>query len=191
VNSDSEGKIRGLQNHGLNDRGEEQAKELGEMFAKIPISAIYTDDLKRTYHTALAIAHKWNMEVKQDTALRSWDVGSDLEGRKIEANEDAIKEFKLQPDKIPVGGQSWADYEAQICAAFDKYVGRAMDAPNPIVLVLHGSGLQVIWEHLGAMEKSAEYDDTPLETSGVAAIYFSRDGLKVKALKGAKEMADA
>jgi len=191
VKDDVDGKIRGLLNDGLNDNGEKQAQELAEFFADIPLSAVYSDDLKRTYHTAIAIAHAKGLEVKQDPELRSWDIGSELEGKSIQANEDEIKELKLQPATVPVGGQSWSDYEAQTCAAFDRYVSLAMAAGDPILLCLHGSGIQVIWDYIGAGEKSGAYDATPMENSGVAAISLSRSGYKVKVLRGAQELVDA
>lgn len=190
VGLDSERKIRGLQNESLNETGEEQSKELAEFFANLPISAVYSDDLERSYHTAIVIAHTHDLEVTQDIALRSWDLG-ELEGRSIDANEGTIKELKMQPDKVPVGGQSWRDFEDQIKSAFSKYASMAMSASGPIVLVLHGSGIQVIWNCIGAMDKSADYDATPLDTSGVATISAARDGYRAKILRGAKELADA
>src|SRR6266478_2642556 len=78
IDLDVEGKIRGTQNDPLNDQGEGEAAELAAFFADLPVSAIYSDDLDRTYHTAIRIAHAKDLEVKQDISLRSWDVGSDL-----------------------------------------------------------------------------------------------------------------
>lgn len=191
VEKDSAGQIRGVLNDGLNDQGEKQAKSLGEFFADKPLSAIYSDDLKRTYHTAIAIAHQKGLEVTQDPDLRSWDVGPDLEGRSIAANEDEIKELKLQPERVPVGGESWGVFEGKTTKAFDRYVSQALVASAPILLVLHGSGIQVIWDYIGAMDKTAAYDATPIENAGIAAIYLSRSGYRVKVLQGAKELADA
>src|SRR6266446_6771477 len=143
IDLDVEGKIRGTQNEPLNEQGEDEAAELGEFFADLPVSAVYSDDLDRTYHTAIRIAHGKDLEVTQDINLRSWDVGSDLEGLSIAANEAEIKELKFQPDKIPVGGQSWNSFEKQTVKAFEKYVAKAMTASAPIIVVMHGSGIQV------------------------------------------------
>jgi probable phosphoglycerate mutase len=191
VDLDVEGKIRGTQNEPLNDQGEDEALELAEFFRDLPVSAVYSDDLDRSYHTAISIAHAKDLEVVQDIALRSWDVGHDLEGLMISAHESEIKELKLQPNKIPVGGQSWNTFESETLKAFDKYLAKAMDASAPIVLVVHGSGLQVIWDYIGAADKSAGYDSTPIEPSGVAAICMARDGYKTQILRKAKVMEDA
>lgn len=191
VDLDLEGKIRGTQNEPLNDQGEQEANELADFFRDLPISAVYSDDLDRTYHTAITIAHAKDLPVTQDILLRSWDVGSDLEGLSIAANELEIRELKLQPDKIPVGGESWNSFEAKVINAYRKYVSKSLNADAPIVLVLHGSTFQVIWDLIGAADKNATYDSTPVEPSGVAAVYASRDGYQAKILRLAKEMNDA
>lgn len=191
MDGDAEGTVRGLLNEGLSDEGERQCAELADYFKDIPISAVYSDDLKRSYHTAITIAHTHDLEVTQDIDLRSWDLGSDLEGRSITANEDEIRELKLQPSKIPVGGESWGEFERKAISAFERYTSKALDASAPIVIVLHGSGIQVIWQYIGESEKNGAYDDTPMETSGIAAIYMTRKGFSVKVLRGAKELVDA
>jgi broad specificity phosphatase PhoE len=124
-----------------------------------------------------------------DTELRSWDVGTELEGKSIEANKDIIKRLKSQPDLVPVGGQSWGDYLQQARRFFNRYWEMGLES-GPLLLVLHGSGIQIIWDLVGEMELSPAYDRTPLEPSGLAAIYQGREGPKVKILRGAKANKD-
>jgi probable phosphoglycerate mutase len=185
------GKIRGTQNVPLNDTGQDQARELAEFFEDIPISAIYSDDLDRTYHTAIAIGNAKDITVVQDPNIRSWDIGADLEGLSIDRNEADVKELKQQPAKVPVGGESWGAFSKKVTKAFDRYVRKALSAPAPIVLVLHGSDLQVIYDYLEIMEAGHEYDSTPIEPSGVIALYMTRDGYSAKVLRLAKEAVDA
>lgn len=52
VDEDREGIIRGTLNVQINKKGEKQALALADYFDGIDLSAIYTDDLDRTYHTA-------------------------------------------------------------------------------------------------------------------------------------------
>lgn len=191
VELDDKGAIRGLLDAHLDEKGEAQAKELADFFADSPVSAIYVDDLARTYQTALPLADSKHIEIKKDIALRSWDAGTELEGRLIEANKARIRELKMQPWLVPVGGEAWASFEEKILRAFYGYVSAAMEASSPIALVLHGSGIQVISAELGLIEKSPAYDHTPLEPAGVMAISLSRKGLTPKLTKGAKENLDA
>jgi len=191
VDLDVEERIRGTQNVPLNKEGEEEAAELEDFFRDIPIAAVYSDDLDRTYHTAIAIAEPHGLRVKKDILLRSWDVGSDLEGKSIEAHKSEIREFKLQPHLIPTGGESWADCEDRALQTLTKYTMIALEYGKPIVLVLHGSLLQLLWHHMGQDEAEADYDHTPIEPSGVIAVYGTRNGYRTRILRDAKEAVDA
>jgi broad specificity phosphatase PhoE len=192
VDLDEEDKIRGTQNVPLNDRGEEEAQEVADFFEDIPISAIYSDDLDRTYHTAIAIGKVKHLEVKQDIALRSWDVGSDLEGKSIDAHHLEIRQLKMQPQLIPVGGESWGSYEDRAIQTLTRYTGIAMESTEPIVLVIHGSLIQLLWHIMGLEEEGSHaYDDTPVEPSGIIAVYMTRQGYAGKILREKKEVVDA
>jgi probable phosphoglycerate mutase len=184
--------IRGLMNPGLDDKGKEDAQGLVEFFKDIELSAIYTDDLKRAYQTALPVAYDKDITIEIDPELRSWDVGTELEGEKIEDHEDDIAELRQQPDKVPVGGQSWGDYGEQINGALSHYIGIGLESSNPVLIVTHGSAIQIIWESLGEeLDNVEEYADIPVEPAGVMAVYPTRFGMKVKILKGEGENEDA
>lgn len=191
VAEDSEGKIRGLLNPGLDAKGKRGAKDVADFFKDIPLSAIYADDLKRTIQTALPLAAEKELELQIDPELRSWDIGTEMEGELISKHEDAIAEYRQQPHKVPVAGQSWGDYKEQVEDFMRRYISRALDFPNPIVLFTHGSAIQIIWEMLGEDVDSNKYDEIPLEPAGISALYLSRLGCRIKILEGAKENEDA
>jgi broad specificity phosphatase PhoE len=184
VAADTKETIRGLTNPGLDDRGNKQAQDIVEFFADIDLSAIFTDDMKRAYQTALPLAASKNIDIVRDPALRSWDVGPELENKSIEDNEEKIAELRMQPDIVPEGGQSWASYQKQIEDALQRYIGIAIDEPSPIVIVIHGSGIQVIWSGLGELDDVTKYDEIPLQPSGIAILNLSRFGPRVKILEG-------
>jgi broad specificity phosphatase PhoE len=191
VDLDVEDKIRGTQNVPLNEEGERETEELAEFFRERPISAVYSDDLDRTYHTAMAIGQVEGLKVKEDILLRSWDVGSDLEGKSIAANRAEIRELKMQPHLIPVGGESWASYQKKAERVLTKYTHLALNAPKPIVVVMHGSLLQLLWHLMGQEESDGNYDATPIEPSGVIAVYATRKGYDTRILRGQNEAVHA
>lgn len=191
VDLDTEERIRGTQNVPLNAEGEEEAAEVADFFRNIPIAAIYSDDLDRTYHTAIAIGKAKHLEVQKDVLLRSWDVGSDLEGKSIEANRLEIREYKMQPHLVPTGGESWEHCMSRAVTTLAKYTEIALVSSGPIILVLHGSLLQLLWELMGNATDTHEYDTTPIEPSGIIAVYASRTGYKTRILREAKEAVDA
>lgn len=77
--AEAEGNI-GRRCHGqydslLTKRGLEQAKIVGERFSGKPIDAVYSSDLWRARHTALAIAQPHHLQVIERKALREIDMG--------------------------------------------------------------------------------------------------------------------
>jgi broad specificity phosphatase PhoE len=187
VDLDIEERIRGTQNVALNQEGEQEAGELADFFRDIKLSAVYSDDLERTYQTAISIAEPHHLEVHQDILLRSWDVGSDLEGKIISANHAEIRKLKLQPHIVPPGGESWGSAGERGMTALLKYTGIAFEEPFPIVLVLHGSLLQWMWRYMCGEGNGVDYDSTPIEPSGVIAVYATRLGYYCDILRKPKE----
>jgi len=187
---DANDKIRGLKDQPLNEHGEKQLEALRDFFADRMVLSVYTDDLSRTRATAMAIAQACNCGVETDIGLRSWDVGSRLEGKAMAAHKLEIQDFKTHPDKVPVGGQSWGAFEQQACQAIERAVRRGMEASGPVVIVTHGSLVQIFFQKYGELSKDASYDHTPLDQAGVAALYLTRDGSELRTLKGGKENLD-
>ena len=186
---DKQGKIRGLKDRSLNEEGERQLGGLRDFFKHRPVMAIVTDDLSRTRQTAMAVALVAGCEIETDIGLRSWDVGK-LEGKSMDAHKLEIQDFKTHPDKVPVGGQSWGEFKREAIDTIGRWSRRAMESSGPIVLVTHGSFIQVFFEHYDATPADADYDHTPLDQAGVAALYLTRDGTKLKALRGGLESID-
>jgi broad specificity phosphatase PhoE len=102
-----------------------------------------------------------------------------------------IRELKMQPEKIPVGGESWGSYSDRAEQTLERYTDIALESPAPIILVIHGSLIQLLWHLMGQPENSHAYDDTPVEPSGVIAVYLSRMGYQTRILREAKEAVDA
>lgn len=187
---DAQDKIRGLHDQPLNETGEKQLGALRAFFSDRPVLGVWTDDLSRTRATANAIAGVCRCGVETDVGLRSWDVGSKLEGRSMAAHKLEIQDFKVHPSKIPTGGQSWADFEDKAGEAIERAIRRSMESSGPLCIVTHGSVIQLFFQRYGDLDENADYDHTPLDQAGVAAMYLTRDGTEVKILKGEKSDLD-
>lgn len=186
---DAENKIRGLKDQPINEHGESQLKALRAFFDGRLVGGVLCDDLKRTKATAMAIAGVCGCGVEVDLGLRSWDVGS-LEGKSMAAHKLEIQDFKTHPDKVPVAGESWGEFERTAIAAMGRLVRRAMESSAPLVLVTHGSFIQIFFQQYGDLDKDADYDKTPLDQTGVAALFLTREGSELKILRGDAESPD-
>lgn len=187
---DANDKIRGLKDQPLNDAGEKQLDGLRSFFEGKMVLSVYTDDLSRTRATAMAVAQACGCGVETDIGLRSWDVGSKLEGRSMAAHKLEIADLKTHPSKVPVGGQSWGAFEQQACDALERAIRRGMESSAPVAIVTHGSVIQLFFQKYGEWPENASYDMTPLDQAGVAALYLTREGTEVKALRRAKDSPD-
>jgi broad specificity phosphatase PhoE len=183
---DAQGKIRGLKDQPLNATGEKQLEALRDFFSERPVLSAYCDDLSRTRATAMAIAQACGCGVETDLGLRSWDVGK-IEGKSMASHKLEIMDFKTHPDKVPVGGQSWGDFERKACDAIERAVRRGMESNGPVCIVTHGSLIQIFYQKYGDWPADAEYDQTPLDQTGVGALYLTRQGTELRTLRGAKE----
>lgn len=184
VDLDVKNLVRGLLNPELNDKGKKDAAKLPDFFKDIPLSAIVIDDSDRCKQTVLSLAGSKDITLEVDIAMRSWDAGTELEGKPIKSVEDEIEEFRNQPELVPVGGQSWGDFKSQVKDSFYRYLRRSMDG-TPVALCTHGSWIQVAWSEMDDEEASDQYLDIPVEPCGVVAIYLTRDGFKPKVIAGA------
>lgn len=187
---DAHDRIRGLKDQPLNETGEKQLRGLRAFFSERPVLGVWTDDLSRTRATAIAIAGVCGCEVETDIGLRSWDVGSRLEGRSMAVHKLEIQELKTHPAKVPIGGQSWGAFEQEASAALERLIRMAMESSGPICIVTHGSVIQLFMQRYGDWDENADYDHTPLDQAGVAALYLTRNGMETKILKGAKPDKD-
>jgi broad specificity phosphatase PhoE len=182
---DKNGRIRGLKDQPINAQGEKQLAELQDFFRDRTLLAVYTDDLSRTRATAMAVAQAAGCGVETDLGLRSWDLGK-LEGKSIAAHKIEIQDFKTHQEKVPTGGQSWAEFERIAHSTLDRLMNCAMSSSAPIALVTHGSFVQIFFSRYGDWEESPNYDHSPLEQAGVAALYLTRTGMELRTLRGGK-----
>jgi broad specificity phosphatase PhoE len=190
VAEDAEGTIRGLLNPPLDPKGRRDAKTVAKFFKDIPFSFVATDDLKRTQQTAKPLSDAKGLRMEIDPDLRAWDVGTELEGEDIEENKDEIAKLKTHSQLVPVGGQSWGNYERQVGDSFDRYVDRSLGEVDPGAIVVHGSYIQILAVRLGYSEPDEAYDHTPVDPAGIIAIYLTRAGLVMKILEGERQATD-
>ena len=83
----------------LTEKGEEQARKLGEKFKNIKIDKIYSSDLLRAQKTAETIASMKNLPVNTNSLLRerSWGI---LQGKKFDEAKKKYPEVFLRESKI-------------------------------------------------------------------------------------------
>lgn len=153
-------RIQGQIDIGLNARGQWQAQQLGAALAEHGLNHIYTSDLSRAHHTALAIAAHAGIAphtVALHTGLRERAFGV-FEGRthaEIEAQwpQDALRWRQRVPDWAPQGGESPLQLRQRVEQTVAHIAAR--HPGEHIALVAHGGVLDMLYRLATGQEVNA------------------------------------
>jgi len=143
-------RIQGQMDIGLNARGQWQAQQLGAALAGRGIGPIYSSDLARAHHTALAIAAHAGIapeSVALNTGLRERAFGV-FEGRthaEIETHwpDEALRWRQRVPDWAPQGGESPLQLRQRVAQTVAQIAAR--HPGEHIALVAHGGVLDMLY----------------------------------------------
>ena len=153
-------RIQGQIDIGLNARGQWQAQQLGAALAEHGLNHIYTSDLARAHHTALAIATHAGIApqaVALHAGLRERAFGV-FEGRthaEIEAQwpQDALRWRQRVPDWAPQGGESPLQLRQRVEQTVAQIAAR--HPGEHIALVAHGGVLDMLYRLATGQEVNA------------------------------------
>lgn len=143
-------RIQGQIDIGLNARGQWQAQQLGAALGERGIGHIYSSDLARAHHTALAIAEHAGIAphaVALHAGLRERAFGV-FEGRthaEIETRwpQDALRWRQRVPDWAPSGGESPLQLRERVSTTVAQIA--ANHPGEHIALVAHGGVLDMLY----------------------------------------------
>jgi probable phosphoglycerate mutase len=143
----SEARIQGQTDIGLNPAGAWQASRLPAALADEGIEAVYSSDLRRTLDTAGALAAACGLPVRADAGLRERGFG-EFEGytfAEIEARWPVPSERwrRRDADFGPAGGEVLADFYARAVAAAARLA--AAHPGQTVALVTHGGVLDCLY----------------------------------------------
>lgn len=117
----------------LSGRGRRQAAAVAARLARRPVAAVLSSDLPRALQTAETIAGASRAPLRTSERLRERNFG-DLRGR----NYDTLGFDPLAMDDAPPRGESSADFERRVAAAFDLIRQAVAGLDGDLVVVSHG-----------------------------------------------------
>jgi broad specificity phosphatase PhoE len=161
--SNAERRFQGQQDSPLSARGRQQAVELAERLAGLPLAAVYSSDLGRALRTAEAVADRHGLAVRSHPGLREINVGrwtgrlyADLE----RADPEAIARWRTRPleHRFP-DGESIADVRARALRALDEIAARHRGAA--VAVITHGTLLASVLAHAAGLPLAALWRRVP------------------------------
>jgi broad specificity phosphatase PhoE len=150
----------GTRDDPLSILGQTQVTQLAEAISVLPIAAVYSSPLLRTYDTALPIATWHSLEVQRVDDLRECDFGT-WEGlsraevlERSPEDSQRLREWDRNTSIAPPGGESFEALQQRVVAAVERL---ALAYPDQeIVLVSHVGPIKVLLSAaLGAPLSSA------------------------------------
>ncbi|OAQ40764.1 2,3-bisphosphoglycerate-dependent phosphoglycerate mutase [Pedobacter psychrophilus] len=171
-----ENKFTGQKDVELSPKGEEEAKDAGELLKSTCIDKVYTSTLIRAKHTYEIIKKISGLEkipVVENKALNERKYG-DLEGLN---KFDTIKEFGIEQVQIwrrsfdvrPPNGESLKDTYDRVVPYFNSHIKKDLDKGLNILIVAHGNSLRALIMYLENISKE-EIMEREIAT-GVPLIY--------------------
>ena len=132
----------------LSTLGEVQSHQLAGALSELPIIAVYSSPLQRTYQTALPIAARHNLEVQRIDDLRECDFGrweglsrTEVLERSPEDRQRYL-EWEHNTSVAPPGGESFEALQQRVVAVVENL---ALSHPDQsIVLVSHVGPIKVL-----------------------------------------------
>ncbi len=138
----------GTRDDPLSALGETQALQLAEAFSGLPIAAVYSSPLQRTYLTALPIAARHSLEVQRVDDLRECNFGI-WEGLSraevLESSQEdrqRFHEWEHNTSVAPPGGESFEALQQRVVTAVERLAQAHPD--QAIVLVTHVGPIKVL-----------------------------------------------
>ena len=150
----------GTRDDPLSPLGETQALQLAEALSGLPIAAVYSSPLQRTYYTAIQIAARHSLEIQRVYALRECDFGT-WEGlsraevlERSPEDSQRLREWEQNTSVAPPDGESFEALQQRVIAAIERLAHAHPD--QAIALVSHVGPIKVLLSAaLGAPLSSA------------------------------------
>jgi broad specificity phosphatase PhoE len=172
------GRIQGQQDAPLSKRGEEQAVQLADRLADLPIRTIVASDLTRARMTAEPIAQICGLPVALEPNLRERHFGI-AEARlyvDLEAEFEGERPWWTDTDFAFEGGESIRDHYLRVAAYLRSFL--ADPPPGDILLVSHGGTIRVARAFLSG-RGADEVDRDAVGNGAVTTIAFDNGALQL------------
>jgi broad specificity phosphatase PhoE len=151
----------------LTDEGRQGIIPAQQCLKMVPLSAIYTSDLKRTRETAEIIKSGTLSDPKivVDDDMKTWNLGT-LAGLPKKYGRPEVQKLRLYPDQRAPGGESFNAFRGRFVPWFMEMTDKAAKTKKPVLLVLSGSALRLLGQLLLGDDQAVDLDE-----SGLAALH--------------------
>jgi 2,3-bisphosphoglycerate-dependent phosphoglycerate mutase len=184
------GRYQGQADVPLNATGHQQARRLGAALADVPLTALYTSDLPRTYQTAQAIAAHHALTPQPDARLREPHYGQfqGLTYAQMQAlNAAAFRAWYPYRHRPPPGGEPVTAVVARINAFLTDITRQPPGAT--VAAVSHGELLQTLL-CVGLGRPLADYRTFEMGNASVSEVAITQAGVTLVRVNDRRHLAE-
>lgn len=157
----------------LSDEGQRQLIDSQQLLKHVPLSVIYTPDLKRTRETAeLVRSGSPGAKIVVDDKLKTWNLGL-LAGTKKRYSRPEVKQLMDNAKASPPGGEPYGDFMARFLPEFTRVASKAKRDGKPILIVCSGSNLRCLGKTFLYNEDAVDLDEGGLACMRVTDYGFT------------------
>jgi probable phosphoglycerate mutase len=161
----------------LNQRGQDQARALGEALKDVPIKAIYSSPLERAMETAGPIAVARKLQIIQEPDVLEADIGK-WQGKswKVLRLTKVWKIVQNSPSRFRFpDGESFPEIQTRIASALER-ITKKHNKPNDIVaVVFHSDPIKLAVSHFLGLPLD-NFQRLGCDTGSVSALYVNESG---------------
>ncbi len=140
------GRIPGVH---LNERGQNQARALGDALIGMPIKALYVSPLERAMETAQPISESHQLKIIAEPDLMDTDIG-EWQGRswKVMSLTKSWKVVQNAPSRFRFpGGESFPETQTRIVNVLERIVRKHNKAQDVVAVVFHADPVKLAVAH--------------------------------------------
>jgi broad specificity phosphatase PhoE len=166
----------------LSDEGRIGLMAAQQHLKTVPLTHIYTPDLKRTHETAHIVSSGALSAPKIVTTddARTWNLGV-LAGTKKRYGRPEVQKLIDSPGTAPLGGESFTGFQSRFLPWFQKTAAKAVSTGKPVLIVCSGSNLRCLGQVL-----FGDPDAIDLDEGGLAVLRYAAGRWHEEVLFGAE-----
>ena len=183
-------RYQGHANIPLNERGREQAREVGARLARYSATALYTSDITRAAETAAIVGAAVGLAPRTMRELREIDVGQ-WEGLTPEQLYRRFPEHMQAFDRDPartvrLGGESYAQLQQRALVALNT-IHAAHPGDQAVLAVSHGGTIRALLCHIIGLDL-AHFGRMWIDNGSLTELRYSSHGWRLTRLNDAAHL---
>jgi probable phosphomutase (TIGR03848 family) len=161
----------------LNQRGQDQARALGEALKDVPLKAVYSSPLERAMETAAPIASARKLQIIQEPDLMEVNVGK-WQGKSLKVLR-LMKVWKIvqhSPSRFRFPeGESFPEMQTRIAAALELIIKKHNKPQDIVAVIFHSDPIKLAVSHFLGLPLD-NFQRLSCDTGSLTAIHASDSG---------------